>query len=211
MYTYIHTYIQFSSRPGAEPGPGRLSGAAAAGAAAAVRGGEGIYIYIYIYIYICIHTYLYIIYIYICIVYIMCIYIYIYIYIHTTPYVCIHILIALSLRGWRNTVETLLLEISNSMKPYPLVFVHAYTSELKPVMGSFEPQQFDEVSNRIAPTSQSCARRAVLWTGRAAHSVSSRCRARGCVAGADRMIIDKRYFDICQVYRDDVCTCDAHA
>ena len=32
--------------------------------------------------------------------------------------------------------------------------VFEHTSELKPVIGSFEPQQFDEVSNRILPTSQ---------------------------------------------------------
>ena len=49
----------------------------------------------------------------------VCVYIYIYIYI---------------MRGWRNTVEVVLFEISNSMKPYPCV-LHAYTSKLRPVTG----------------------------------------------------------------------------
>ena len=52
----------------------------------------------------------------------------------------------LRVRGWRNTVEIELFEISNSMKPYPSV-VHAYTSEMGPVIGLFEPNEFDEVSN----------------------------------------------------------------
>ena len=37
------------------------------------------------------------------------------------------------MRSWRNTVEIVLFEISNSMKPYPSV-VHAYTSKLRPVI-----------------------------------------------------------------------------
>ena len=56
--------------------------------------------------------------------------------------------------GWRNTVEVVLFEISNSMKPYPPVF-HSYTNKLRPVIGIFEPQTFDEVSNCIPPTSHS--------------------------------------------------------
>ena len=56
------------------------------------------------------------------------------------------------LRGWRNTVDIVLFEISNSMKLYPCVLC-IYTGNLKPVW-LFEPQQFDEVSNRIPPTSQ---------------------------------------------------------
>ena len=36
-----------------------------------------------------------------------------------------------TMTGWRNAVEIVLLEISNSMKPYASVF-HAYTSELRP-------------------------------------------------------------------------------
>ena len=36
-------------------------------------------------------------------------------------------------RGWRNAVEMVLFEISNSMKPYPSIF-HAYTSNLRPVI-----------------------------------------------------------------------------
>ena len=64
-----------------------------------------------------------------------------------------------SSRGWLNTVEVVLLEISNSMKPYPSVF-HAYTasytSKMKPVIGFLgEPTYLDEVSNRIPPTSHS--------------------------------------------------------
>ena len=31
------------------------------------------------------------------------------------------------LRGWRNTVEIVLFEISNAMKPYPSVFTHTHT------------------------------------------------------------------------------------
>ena len=56
-------------------------------------------------------------------------------------------------RGWRNTVEIVLFEISNSMKPYPSA-VHACTSKLRPVIVLFEPNDLDEVSNRIPPTSQ---------------------------------------------------------
>ena len=36
-------------------------------------------------------------------------------------------------RGWQNTVEIVLFDISNSMKPYASVF-HAYTSKLRPVI-----------------------------------------------------------------------------
>ena len=54
------------------------------------------------------------------------------------------------LRGWRNTVEIVLFEISKSMKPYPPDFMHI-PAILEPVMGSFEPQKFDEVSNGIPP------------------------------------------------------------
>ena len=62
------------------------------------------------------------------------------------------------MRGWRNTAEKELFEISNSMKPYPSV-VHAYTSELRPVICLFKPHEFDEVCNRIPPTSQGRATR----------------------------------------------------
>ena len=34
-------------------------------------------------------------------------------------------------RGWRNTVELALVEIANSMKPYPSVF-HAYANNMGP-------------------------------------------------------------------------------
>ena len=38
------------------------------------------------------------------------------------------------LRGWRNVVEIVLLEISNSIRPYPLLF-YAYTGKSKPAIG----------------------------------------------------------------------------
>ena len=44
-----------------------------------------------------------------------------------------------TLGGWRNTVEIVLFEISNSMKPYPSVF-HTYTSTLRPAIGLFDPR-----------------------------------------------------------------------
>ena len=47
-------------------------------------------------------------------------------------------LASLPLRGWRNTVEVALLEISNSMKPYASVF-HAYTGKLRPNIHFVEP------------------------------------------------------------------------
>ena len=56
------------------------------------------------------------------------------------------------MRGWRNTVEIVLFEISSSMKPSPS-FVHARTSKLRPVICLFGPRNLDEVSNRILPTS----------------------------------------------------------
>ena len=59
-----------------------------------------------------------------------------------------------SMRGWRNTVEIVLFEISNSMKPYPSV-VYAYTNKMRAVTGCLEPKHLDKVSNRIPPTSQS--------------------------------------------------------
>ena len=45
-------------------------------------------------------------------------------------------------------LKIVLFGISNSMKPYPSVF-HAYTSQLRPVRGFFDPTSLDEVSNRI--------------------------------------------------------------
>ena len=62
------------------------------------------------------------------------------------------IYIYMALRGWRSTVEFILFETSNSMKPKPSVF-HTRTSKLKPVKGFLEPTNLDEVSNRILPTS----------------------------------------------------------
>ena len=56
------------------------------------------------------------------------------------------------MRGWRNTVEIVLFEITTLMKLYPSV-VHAYTSTLRPVIVLFEPEHIDEVSNPIPPTS----------------------------------------------------------
>ena len=89
--------------------------------------------YVYIYIYIYIYTY------------IIITYIYIYIYIHTQGL----------LRGWRNTLEIVLIEISNAMKLHPYVCVytcmciyiyiythvfHAYASKLRPVIGLLDPK-----------------------------------------------------------------------
>ena len=54
--------------------------------------------------------------------------------------------------GWRNTVEIVLFDISNSLKPYPPGFL-AYTSKMRPVIGFSEPAKLIEVSNRIPPTS----------------------------------------------------------
>ena len=48
-------------------------------------------------------------------------------------------------------VETILLEIPNSMNPYPMF--HAYADKMRPVIVLFEPTKMDEVSNRIPPTS----------------------------------------------------------
>ena len=41
--------------------------------------------------------------------------------------------------GWWNTVELVLFEISNSIKPYPSVF-HAYTNKMRPVIVSLSQQ-----------------------------------------------------------------------
>ena len=45
-----------------------------------------------------------------------------------------------------------LLEISNSMNPFPSV-VHTDTNKLKPIIGFVEPTNLDEDSNRVPPTS----------------------------------------------------------
>ena len=60
------------------------------------------------------------------------------------------------LRGWRNTVEIVMSEISNSIKAYTSV-VHACTSKLRSDISLFEPTNLDEFSNRIPPTSQRSA------------------------------------------------------
>ena len=61
------------------------------------------------------------------------------------------------MRGWRNTVEIVLFEISNSMKTYTPV-VRAHTGKLRPAIGFVEPHAFDEASNRIPPTAQNSER-----------------------------------------------------
>ena len=68
----------------------------------------------------------------------VCMYIYIYIY-------------KLVMRGWRNIVELVLLEISSSMEPYTPRF-HAYSGKKGPVRGFFELKQLDEVSYHNPPT-----------------------------------------------------------
>ena len=67
------------------------------------------------------------------------------------------------MRGWRNTVEIVLLGISTSTKPYPSVF-HVDTSKLRSVIRFFEPNNFEEASNRIPPTSHSDREKAVPAT-----------------------------------------------
>ena len=68
------------------------------------------------------------------------IYIYIYVYVHTPrPRWCCVATATLSpslaiVRGWQNTVEIVLFEISNSMKPYPSVF-HTYINHVRPMVG----------------------------------------------------------------------------
>ena len=52
----------------------------------------------------------------------------------------VHVLTGARMRGWRNTVELVLLQISNSMKPYPSAF-HAHASTLRPAIGFFDPRK----------------------------------------------------------------------
>ena len=127
-----------------------------------------IYTYIHIYIYTYIHIYIYT-YIHIC-MYIAYIYIYIYVYVYLALFLSLSLYIYIYasaphgnqpvgkgdgayVRAWRNTVEIILFEILNSMKPYPSVS-HARTSKMRPAMCLFEPTNLDEVANRIPPTSQ---------------------------------------------------------
>ena len=49
------------------------------------------------------------------------------------------------------TVETVLFEISNSMKPYPSAF-HAHTSKLRLVTGFFEPNPAPPYAERLRAT-----------------------------------------------------------
>ena len=59
-------------------------------------------------------------------------------------------------RGWRNNYfRHNTAWISNSMKPHPLC-LHEDTGKLEPVIGFFEPQQFDEDSDRILPITHYC-------------------------------------------------------
>ena len=75
---------------------------------------------------------------------------------------CNHLWLCYALGGRRLRFERLaeycwtsiVFDISNSMKPYASVF-HACTSRLRPVLGLFEPNKLDEVSNRTLPTSHS--------------------------------------------------------
>ena len=56
------------------------------------------------------------------------------------------------IRGWRNTVEIVLSEVSNPMEQFPFV-VHAFISNTGPAIVFFEPGNLDEVSDRIPPSS----------------------------------------------------------
>ena len=51
-----------------------------------------------------------------------------------------------SVRDWRNTVELVQSEISNSVKPYPSYpsAFQAYTDKPRPAIGFFEPRDLDE-------------------------------------------------------------------
>ena len=59
-----------------------------------------------------------------------------------------------SMRGWWNTVEMRLFEISNSIKTVPLCFSCKYNT-MGSVIVFLEPRNLDEVSNCIPPTSHS--------------------------------------------------------
>ena len=73
------------------------------------------------------------------------------------------------LRGWRSTVEiVVLLEISSSMKARSSVF-RAYTSKSEPVIGFSEPKQLDEAAKSIPPTSRP-------WTARTRTHAHARMR-----------------------------------
>ena len=57
------------------------------------------------------------------------------------------------LRGWWNTFKMVPFEISISMKLHPSAF-HSYTGTLRPMKGFLDPNNLDEVSNPIPPTSR---------------------------------------------------------
>ena len=76
------------------------------------------------------------------------------------------------MRGWRNTVEIVLLETSNSMNPYPSVF-YACASRLRPAISFVEPTNLDEASNRIPPTSQVGAAKSMNALGLAHHGTDT--------------------------------------
>ena len=65
------------------------------------------------------------------------------------------------------------------MKPYPSFF-HAYTSQVRPVIGFFDPANLDKVSNRIRPTSQWSRCRPVAGHGTA--TACGRRRYDGCAS-----------------------------
>ena len=71
-------------------------------------------------------------------------------------------------RGWRDTVEIVLPEISNSTKPHASVlFSHIPVNwGSRYDMFLFEPNDLDELSNRIPPTSRTHnpARRKAGWS-----------------------------------------------
>ena len=50
------------------------------------------------------------------------------------------------MRGWRNTVEIVLFEISDSMKPHPSIF-HICTNKLRPAICFLEPTQLDYLTS----------------------------------------------------------------
>ena len=107
------------------------------------------------------------------------------------------------MRGWRNYCWHSIVWNLEFDETVPPVF-RAYTNKLRPVMGLFETQQLDEVSNRIPPTSHTRASRDLrasgsdvhlVWSSGAARHLSSAgvlCHPYGCCAICmARSIIDR--------------------
>ena len=77
-----------------------------------------------------------------------------------------------SLRGWRNTVEIVPFEISNSMKSF-LSVVHAYTSTLRPPTVFRQPLNVSGSSQLLGVRSQN--RRESVGSRILRHAAPARC------------------------------------